>query len=226
MRNRSRRHHCRIVRSRVARALIIMVGFLSAALLTPQAACALEAGSRISGSFGFQALADDDMQSTYGMLPMLGLRWTSPLGHGSEFLLGTGYGWDTGNPYYGQADFVTADRAHLHAIPIELGVRMIDFINPRRPFYLGAAIEYLWIREEAPGGDALDGAASGWRRFSGWGWGAKMLAGPEWRIAGGRFSIGCEVSVGIRSLIIRRGYDLQRVNLSGLTTQALLSAHL
>jgi hypothetical protein len=226
MRNHSCRHHCRIARSRVARALIIMVGFLSATLLTSPEVGALEAGSRISGSFGFQSLADDDMQGTYGMIPALGLRFTAPMGNASEFLLGAGYGWDTGNPYYGEADFVTPDRAHLRAIPIEIGVRATPLLHPRRAFYVGAAIEYLWVREEAPVGDALDGAASGWRRFSGWGWGAKMLAGPEWRIAGGRFSIGCEVSLGIRSLIISRGYEQHRVNLSGLGTRALVSAHL
>jgi hypothetical protein len=226
MRYRSPGRRLRTVPGCVASTPIVLGGLLLAALLTAPDVGALEAGSRISGSFGFLAPADDDMHSTYGMMPALGVRWTSPMGEASEFFLGTGYGWDTGDPYYDEADFVTDDRSHVRTIPIEIGVRMSNRSQPRRAFYLGAALEYLWIREETPVGDDLDGSASGWQPFSGWGWGGKLLAGPEWRIADGRFSLGGEVSLEFRSLIVHRGHEQRRVELSGLGTQVIFSTRL
>lgn len=226
MRNRSSGRRPRTVHGYVASVPIVVGGLLLAALLAAPDVGALEAGSRIAGSFGFRSLVDDDMQDTYGMLPVLGLRWTTPLSDASEFFLGTGYGWDTGDPYYGETDFMTADRARLRTVPIEIGARITDRVRPRRGFYLGAALEYVWIREEAPTGNALEGGASGWQQFSGWGWGGRLLAGPEWQIAGGRYTIGGEVSLGLRSLIIRRGHERRRVDLSGLATQMHFSAHL
>jgi hypothetical protein len=224
VRSRCRRRHA--APGCATRVPLVVGGLLSVALLTSPEACALEARSRISGSFEVRSLADDDMQATYGMVPMLGLRWTSPMGDTSEFFLGSGYGWDSGNPYYGDGSFVTADRARLRVIPIELGVRMTPLLHLRRAFHVGFAVEYLWVREDAPAGDALEGAASGWERFSGWGWGVKALAGPEWRFAGGHFSIGGEVSLGVQSQTVSRGNERRRVSFAGLGTRALLSTHL
>lgn len=216
---------CNVPRSAASRHAAF-VGLLLAVGLSASPVAAFEIGSRLSGSFGLHALFDDDLRDTYGMLPLLGLRFSTPLGETSEFFVGTGYGWDTGDPYYGETDFIAADRSRLRTVPIEIGARLTDRMGPRRAFYLGAALEYLRVQEETPVAGAVDAAASGWQRFSGWGWGGRLLAGPEWRIAGGRYTIGGEVSLGLRSLMVRRGHEERRVTLSGLATQVIFSTHL
>jgi len=226
MRYRSPDPRCSIAPGQAASVALAAGGLLLAALLTSPPAGAFDGGSRVSGSFGFQALADNDMRDTYGMMPQLGVRFTTPLGETSEFFVGAGYAWDNGDPYYGETDFIATDKSRLRTVPIEIGARLTDRNRTQRGFYLGAALEYLRVREETPVSGAVDGAASGWQRFSGWGWGGRLLAGPEWRIAGGRYSIGGEVSLGMRSVILHGGHEERKVILSGLNTQVTFSTHL
>jgi len=206
-------------------ALILLLASVTSPSLAQQQNLVNER-SRLAFSIGFHGFVDDDMESTYGMLPVLGLRWTAPLGPQSQFLLGVGYAFDKGDPYYGVTDFETDEDARLRVVPIELGVRVDTARQPTRAFYLGTAIEYLWAREEGPTGDTWGAADGGWVARSGWGWGAKVLAGPEWQFARGRWALGCEVSLALRKLSLQPSDERHALDLSGLCCKAYVSARL
>jgi hypothetical protein len=203
----------------VAVALILLpLSVPSSSLAQPQSLA--NERSRLAFSIGLHGFVDADMENTYGMLPVLGLRWTAPLGPRSQFLLGVGYAFDQGDPYYGVRDFETDENTSLRVVPIELGVRVDTSRQPTRAFYLGTAIEYLWAREEGPSGDTRDAADAGW------GWGAKILAGPEWQFAQGRWAVGCEVSLALRKLSLHPANGQRTPDLSGLCSKAYVSARL
>jgi hypothetical protein len=166
----------------------------------------------------------EDMRSIYGMVPMLGVRWTSLLGSRSQFLAGVGYAFDSGDPYYGEPDFVTDQSARLRALPFEFGVRTDLARQSSRALYVGAAMEYVWVREQGP--DEFAPAGDGWPRYSGWGWGVKFLIGPEWEIREGRVSLGCEASLAARAVTARRAKQERKVDLSALGARVYAAVRL
>lgn len=172
-------------------------------------------------SFAGLCFVDSDMESTYGIMPAFGLRFGLGISEDSEFILGMLYGSDSGDPYHGVPGFSAGNVADLRTVPIEAGMRLNVLHNSKHKFYVGLAAQYVWIEEKIPGVYAQDGGEK--PAYSGWGWGLRLLTGPEWRLSGGRLAVGAEFSVGGRGVSIKSGAGERTADLSGLTSRVYIS---
>ncbi len=182
---------------------------------------------QLSVCAGLRGLFDDTLIDTYGLLPSLGMRCYVPLTARSQFFIGASYTRDSGNPYYSLADFESDADLDLQVVPIEAGLRADVYAHPRCAFYLGAALEYIWAREEmssARGIDLRTGPAP--EEYSGWGWGMQFLMGPEWLLAQGKVAVGCEAALHFYELRLTAGNWKRPADLSGLGSRVYVSFRL
>jgi hypothetical protein len=177
--------------------------------------------SRVSVLLGGVSYVDDDMELTYGTTMISGLRWAIALGENSDFFAGFHYGSDSGDPYYSEPDMSVDDSARLRTFPIEFGARAYTSHHPSRKFYLGFAVQYLWVEEKIPG--AVGGDTSENPSYSGWGWGVRVLAGPEWRFMDGKLAVGAEFSVGTRYVYVKLEEHRRIADLTGIASRGYLS---
>lgn len=138
---------------------------------------------------------DDDLESTYGGVPVVQLRLSVRPGERTRFFLGSGYGWSRGDPYYGQATFEGNADAELRIIPIQMGVRVN--LAPREDLRLnlGVMAEADWIRESLPRSDF--GGADLRQESSDWTGGVGLTFGPELRSRDLDWAVGFEGGVAV-----------------------------
>jgi hypothetical protein len=165
--------------------------------------------------------SNEDMEGIYGTVPMVGLRGGLALARNSEFHVGAAYGSDSGDPYYGSTSFRGSHGARIKTLPLELELRFNVLEHPARRFYVGTGLQYLWVSERIPGTGTTD--TSGGPTYSGWGWGWKVLAGPEWQLGAGRWAIGAQAALSWRDFNIHWENHRRLVDLSGLTVKAYLA---
>ncbi len=158
---------------------------------------------------GAQSLDNDDLDRTYGLLPSFGLGVSWLLVAQTRLVFGVRYARSGGDPYYDMPDFRSDDGATLRAVPVTLGVR--GNLNPhsRLRYHLGCALQVAWLQETVP----VDG---GLNRFTGYGVGALLTSGPEWRSRDGRRALGLELAWGGRGGHIDHGADSHDVDLTGI----------
>lgn len=162
----------------------------------------------------YLALTENDMNDTYGSLPVLGARLSLQVAPDVRFMLGAGYGRAGGDPYSDRPDFEGDDEATLHVVPMQMAVRFA--VTPEAPLRLtlGFVLEFTWVRETLPpalvyeSGSADDDTKSGLTR------GVGATFGAEWRPWTSAAAIGLEAVATGNSGDIGQSPDRQ-VNLSG-----------
>lgn len=166
---------------------------------------------------GLQVLvfSEDDMNDTYGGLPLLAVRLSMQTGPDVRVVLGTGYGRAGGDPYYDQADFQGDDEATLHVVPLQMGLRFNLTPEARLRLNLGFVLEMTWVRETLPASLYRQGGLERTVTQSGWTRGIGATFGPEWRLSGSAAAFGLEAVVTGNSGDIGHDPDHQ-VNLSGM----------
>ncbi|MBD3236626.1 MAG: hypothetical protein GF330_07975 [Candidatus Eisenbacteria bacterium] len=170
---------------------------------------------------GGRSFVDEDLQRTYGTVPELGLRLLLPFEPRTHFFLGVGYVFDDGDPYYGDPHFDGDGAARLRLLPLEFGVRTNTLAHSTHRFHLGAAIQYTRASERIRGG--AGGSMAGMPSYSGWGWGGRILAGPEWRLGSAGLAAGAEVSLGIGTVYGRHQHREREIALFGMRLRAYLT---
>jgi len=170
--------------------------------------CDCDLATEYEFALGAQSLSEDDLDATYGLLPSLGagVSWRL-LGH-TRLVLAARYAVSRGDPYYDTPDFRDGEAARLRAVPVTLGLR--GNLNPghRLRFHLGCALQVAWLEEELP-------VAGGTGRFTGYGIGPLVTAGPEWRACDERRAVGLELAYGGRGGGVDRGAATHDVDLTG-----------
>jgi hypothetical protein len=163
---------------------------------------------------GGRTFTDEDLNRTYGTLPEIGLRVLLPFEPRTHFFLGAGAVLGEGDPHYGQAHFSGEGAARLRLMPLEFGVRTNTIRHPWHSFFVGVAVQYTRASERIRGdvgGSAAEGAT-----YVGWGWGGRVLAGPEWRFGRGTTGVGIEISYGVGHVYAEHEYRQREVGLTGL----------
>jgi hypothetical protein len=163
---------------------------------------------------GGQGFLDEDMQQTYGAVPGGGIRINLPYQPHGQFFAGILLAGDTGNPYYGESmDWQELeDSAHLRVTPLEAGIRInLLQASPHR-FYSGAAINYTYARERIEGQPSARG----------WGFGGRLMVGPEWRLSSGRTGLGFEFSLNLGHVVASRAAQHRDIPLTGLQLRGYL----
>ena len=170
--------------------------------------------NEIEIGLNWMVLADEDMNDTYGGLPVLQIRVSAQSGPNARFFLGTGYGQSGGNPYYDQLEFVWDRDAELKIVPIQMGFRVN--LEPRDDFRLNAGIliEGVWVQETLPP-PYLGYPEEVWQE-SGWIHSVGITFGPEWRSRDLSWAIGFEGGINGNSGTIGRAPS-HDVNLSGMS---------
>lgn len=172
-------------------------------------ATGLEAGLQ------YLVFSEDDMNDTYGGLPLLAVRLSMQTGRNVRVVLGTGYGRAGGDPDDDQADFQGDDEATLHVIPFQMGLRINPTPEARLRLNLGFVLEMTWVRETLPASLYRQGGLERTVTHSGWTRGIGATFGPEWRLSGSAAAFGLEAVVTGNSGDIGHDPDHQ-VNLSGM----------
>jgi hypothetical protein len=173
---------------------------------------------------GGQSFIDDDMEQIYGTIPAFGVRLALPVDERSSFFLDVSYGFDSGDPYYSVEGFSAGSRARLKTVPIEFGMRSNVLKRSPHKFHLGFALQYVWVSEKIPGAYSPEDSEA--PAFSGWGWGWKVLLGPEWRFSEGRLGLGAEFSWSMGGVYVSSGSQERPVELSGPLLRGYLTVDL
>jgi hypothetical protein len=210
----------KIRRKAVLAAPVLLVCVSVAATLAPGSSAQQSSGfdpGRISLCFSRWDYSDEDIDLTYGGSFVTGIRWSLPVSENSNFFAGIHHGRDRGDPYSEDETMVAPGAAHLSVTPIEFGARLYTSVHPNRKFCLGIGTEYLRVEESVRGTDPLGRTER--PDFTGWGWGLRILGGPEWRFSGGRFAVGAEFSYGFRRIKARWEGRVRDVDLSGFVAR-------
>lgn len=175
----------------------------------------------ISVTLGGLMFLDDDIDETYGTMPIVGLRIARQLDKYAEAYFDVQHGSDSGNPFYDTPDFRSGKETSLRVIPIGFGLRINASTHKNFKFYFGIGLRYVWAGEKVPWNPYASG--SGDREYSGWGWGSRMLIGPEWRDSAGKMAYGVELAFGPLDVETERGGWNRVIDLSGPDTRAYVS---
>jgi hypothetical protein len=175
-------------------------------------------------SIGGHFLAEESMRDTYGWTPEVGLcLWTRPVEQ-LRFFVGVRYASTSGNPAEGDPTFESSMESKLEFLPLELGFEMDLVPAPAIALFLGFAGEVAWTREEVMGTYYADPGAT--KRYTGRGYGVRLLLGPEWQPRGERYALGLETSAGLSHADVRAQESGHSVNLSSLAARGYVAVHL
>jgi len=168
----------------------------------------------ISLSAGYLIFFEEDMYDTYGGLPLLGAEALIGTRDAMNFVIGLGYGSNSGDPFYDSPEFEGGELVKLRAIPISVGFRTNSSLNPRFRLNWGACFEAVWMEERVPDLEEVSGES--YRSDRGWGKGLTFRIMPEWRSLDQRRSLGLTFIWGGSSGSVGKGYDSHEVNLIGM----------
>jgi len=190
------------------------------AMLAPSASSSPTSGSsstepclepvRLSVGVGRFHLMADDVGDVYGGMTATGVRLAVPIKPGLDGIAGAAWVHGHGNPYYDAWAFEGDDDAEFTAVPLEFGLLVHEPIPRGHRVNVGFVFQEIWARESIPQGSDADETSA-----SGWGWGGRVFLGPEWFLAGRRYSLGFEISLAARSVDVGEGYNKRKLTLSG-----------
>lgn len=150
--------------------------------------------SRLDISAQYTHLTGDDMQDTYGGIPMVSAGLSFQTTRTTRFFVSLGYGESEGNPYSQTPGISTADRIQVRYLPLLLGVKVNLARSTRIHVYLGAGLEIAWMEETIPvldgSGIILDQASSDINS------GYQVTFGPLFMLGHGDQALGLEVGWG------------------------------
>lgn len=173
---------------------------------------------------GRLALADDDLDRTYGSVLTYGVRLALTTPNYLRLTLEALYGRKTGNPFYDTPDFVADRPVQLQMVPIRFGIDINFTRHDHYRFYAGPAIQLAWMREEVPSnGDLGSGETD---TYTGWGFGWLLRVAPELRLGGTRHAVGLELAWGGSSGKLARQYSRHYMDISGFNLEAYYTLRL
>lgn len=246
--SRVRRRPCRVVRlSALAAGMWVFTSVASAAPAVPAAAApaASTAPGAIEGRFvpatprpflavslSGSGFADEDLRSTYGVAPAVGLWFHINDGPPAQYFLGIQYCSKRGDVFYDDPVFESSGSAKLVVMPVEFGLRTNLRRGHRTALFLGFAAEYSLIWETVRGAYYSNPSAS--ETIHAWGLGFRVLAGPEFDFGRGPWVMGAEFSAGrhmsYSDLDVgsdgESGHDQRTVELTGLALRGYLGRRL
>lgn len=173
---------------------------------------------------GWMSLLENDMDGTYGGLPLLEARLAFPVGPRDRLFLGLGYGWTDGDPYFDRVAFADDTAARLRLVPVRAGYLHEFPIRENWSLNAGVLLEIVWSRETLPSylidypHDPV--SASGWTN------GIGAVIGSQWRLNGGTRAVGLEVDLTGNSGSNSSDRDSRDVNLSGILMRFYGSLHI
>jgi hypothetical protein len=152
----------------------------------------------------------DEVGDIYGGMIATGARLAIPIKPGLDGIAGAAWVHGHGNPYYDAWAFEGDDAAEFTAVPLEFGLLVHEPVPRGHRVNFGFVFQEIWARERIPQGSDADAESA-----SGWGWGGRVFLGPEWFLAGRRYSLGFELSLAARSVCVGEGYNERKLALSG-----------
>lgn len=172
-----------------------VVLLLTLVLAGPVLAQETSLSPQLDFSVAFQTLSDQDMDSTYSYLPMLGVGYSFLIAPELRTYLGLRYGWKSGDPYYNVPGFDDGQNITVKTIPFLIGLKLNVARSTRVKVQLGLALVLAYTREQTPprvdySGNLDDSASSD---ILG---GYMFTFAPEWLLGQGRNSIGLEIGFG------------------------------
>jgi len=171
-------------------------------------------GSRnIALGIGVRDFVDDDLDATYGYLPVISLRSTRVDISHVRYYYGIGLVFGKGNPYYDLPDFNTDLRSRMLIVPAELGIGIEQIHTRRFHLYWGVALQAFWFEEKYPSSSATGSSRDSWR---GGYMGVSLPIGIEWLFTDKRRVLGCEFSFNsdVRKISTDR-YNYNEINPRG-----------
>jgi hypothetical protein len=175
-------------------------------------------------SLGGSLYANEDMRTTYGAAPAVGLWIHVNDGPSAQYLLGIQYGSKRGNPLYGDPVFEGGETARLTVMSIRIGLRGNLVPRHRLGLFLGFAGEYGRVWETLRG--VSDPDLNLPESVHHWGLGGRLLAGPEFELSPGRWIVGTEFSICLLSIHQDDRYRRWTEEASGPAVRAYLGRRL
>jgi hypothetical protein len=161
---------------------------------------------------GVVSAFDDDIDSTYGVIPTgeLGVGW--PIGGNTRLLLLTGYGTRSGDPYRDRDVFESDSVSRVRIVPFTLEMRVdLSGRGPVRAI-LGLAAQTAWIEERIPGWAGVESR-------DGQGYGLLISLGAEWRPSDERRALSLDVALGGLAGEVEHDPNHHDVDLRGVTVR-------
>ncbi|PJA76780.1 hypothetical protein CO151_01590 [bacterium CG_4_9_14_3_um_filter_65_15] len=173
---------------------------------------------------GWMSLLEDDMDGTYGGLPLLEARIAFPVGPRDQLFLGLGYGWTDGDPYFDRVAFSDDRSARLRLVPVRAGYLHEFPIRESWSLNAGVLLEMVWSRETLPSylAEFPDDPVT----VSGWNNGIGAVIGSQWRFDGGTRAVGLEIDLTGNSGPNSSDGESRDLNLSGLLMRFCGSLHI
>jgi len=150
--------------------------------------------SRFDISAQYNYFTGEDMQDTYGGMPLVCGGFSFQTTRTTRFFVSLGYGEAEGNPFNEIPGISTADRIQVRYLPLLLGMKADLARSTRIQVFLGAAVEVAWMEETVPvvdgSGKILNQASSDINT------GYQVTFGPQFMLGQGGQALGMEIGWG------------------------------
>lgn len=145
-------------------------------------------------SVQYTRFTGEDMNQTYGGIPLVGAGLSFRTSTYSRLFILGGYGETTGDPFHDTLGMDGTDQIKIRYVPFQLGMKLDLARSSKVHVYAGLSLEGAWTEETVPmvdeNGEVKDTASSGTNFGYGW------TFGPEFILGQGGQALGLEVGWG------------------------------